>query len=70
MGPRRSQDLLESLTGIGTILLAARLKTLQSAWVIEAVVLKPPATLREPTNSLPSASKPLRVNATTRRSSC
>lgn len=46
MGPRRYKDLLESLTGIGTNLLAARLKTLETAGVIAPVVLPPPASVR------------------------
>jgi DNA-binding HxlR family transcriptional regulator/putative sterol carrier protein len=46
MGPRRYKDLLESLTGIGTNLLAARLKMLVSAGVIAPVVLPPPASVR------------------------
>lgn len=46
LGPRRYKDLLDSLTGIGTNLLAARLKTLETADVIRPVLLPPPASVR------------------------
>lgn len=46
MGPRRYKDLLESLSGIGTNMLAARLKTLEAAHVIRPVLLPPPASAR------------------------
>jgi DNA-binding HxlR family transcriptional regulator len=42
-GPKRFRDLLDSLTGIGTGLLAARLKFLEEEGIIERVVLPPPA---------------------------
>src|SRR5262245_54144550 len=42
-GPKRYKDLLESLPGIGTSLLAARLKHLESADLIRHVELPPPA---------------------------
>ncbi|QUR66386.1 winged helix-turn-helix transcriptional regulator [Mycobacterium spongiae] len=46
MGPRRYKDLLEALPGIGTNMLAARLKTLESSKVIRSVVLPQPASTR------------------------
>lgn len=46
MGPRRYKDLLDSLTGIGTNLLAERLRTLEVAGVIRSVLLPPPASVR------------------------
>jgi DNA-binding HxlR family transcriptional regulator len=46
MGPRRYTDLLDSLTGIGTNLLAARLKTLEAAGAIRLVLLPPPVSVR------------------------
>jgi DNA-binding HxlR family transcriptional regulator len=42
-GPKRYKDLLESLPGIGTSLLAARLKHLESVDLIRRVELPPPA---------------------------
>ncbi len=44
-GPKRFGDLLEGLPGIGTNLLSARLKTLESADVIKRVTLPPPAAV-------------------------
>ena len=43
LGPRRYTDLLDGLTGIGTNLLARRLKELQAAGVIDKRVLPAPA---------------------------
>src|SRR5438270_4362488 len=43
LGPRRYKDLLEGLPGIGTNLLARRLKELQGAGVIEKRTLPAPA---------------------------
>src|SRR2546421_12355412 len=43
LGPRRYKDLLEGLPGIGTNLLARRLKELQWAGVIEKRTLPAPA---------------------------
>ena len=43
LGPKRYRDLAEGLPGIGTNLLAARLKTLQDAGVIRRTTLPPPA---------------------------
>ena len=43
LGPRRYTDLLEALPGIGTNLLAARLRTLEEAGVIRRRRLPPPA---------------------------
>jgi DNA-binding HxlR family transcriptional regulator len=43
LGPRRYRDLAEALDGIGTNLLAARLKSLEAAGVIRRVTLPPPA---------------------------
>src|SRR2546422_279223 len=43
LGPRRYKDLLEGLPGIGTNLLARRLKELQAAGVIDKRVLPAPA---------------------------
>lgn len=43
MGPRRYRDLAEGLPGIGTNLLASRLKSLEGAGLIERTVLGPPA---------------------------
>jgi len=43
LGPRRYKDLLEGLPGIGTNLLARRLKELQAAGVIDRRVLPAPA---------------------------
>jgi DNA-binding HxlR family transcriptional regulator len=42
-GPKRYKDLLESLPGIGTSLLAARLKHLERSELIRHVELPPPA---------------------------
>jgi DNA-binding HxlR family transcriptional regulator len=42
-GPRRFGDLLDGLPGIGTNLLSARLRDLQSADVVEKIILPPPA---------------------------
>ncbi|WP_405136450.1 winged helix-turn-helix transcriptional regulator [Nocardia sp. NBC_01388] len=43
MGPRRYKDLAAGLPGIGTNLLASRLKGLEEAGLIERTVLPPPA---------------------------
>src|SRR5712691_3728539 len=43
LGPRRYKDLLDGLPGIGTNLLADRLKHLEDAGMIRRVVLPPPA---------------------------
>ena len=43
IGPRRFKDLLEGLEGIGTNLLAARLKEMESSNVIERTTLPPPS---------------------------
>ena len=43
LGPKRYKDLLSGLPGIGTNLLAARLKELEAAGLIERTVLPPPA---------------------------
>jgi DNA-binding HxlR family transcriptional regulator len=43
LGPRRYRDLQDALPGIGTNLLAARLKSLQSAGVLRRTTLPPPA---------------------------
>ncbi|MEU2003489.1 winged helix-turn-helix transcriptional regulator [Rhodococcus sp. NPDC019627] len=45
MGPRRYKDLASGLPGIGTNLLASRLKSLEEAGMIERVVLPPPASV-------------------------
>jgi DNA-binding HxlR family transcriptional regulator/putative sterol carrier protein len=42
-GPKRFRDLLDSLAGIGTGLLASRLKFLQGEGLVEHVTLPPPA---------------------------
>jgi DNA-binding HxlR family transcriptional regulator len=42
-GPKRYKDLLESLPGIGTSLLAARLKHLENVDLVQRVELPPPA---------------------------
>jgi len=42
-GPKRYKDLLDSLPGIGTSLLAARLKHLESAALVRRAELPPPA---------------------------
>jgi DNA-binding HxlR family transcriptional regulator len=43
LGPKRYKDLLSGLPGIGTNLLADRLKELETAGLIERTVLPPPA---------------------------
>jgi len=43
LGPQRYTDLLEGLPGIGTNLLAARLRELEESGVVERAVLPPPA---------------------------
>ena len=43
LGPKRYKDLLSGLPGIGTNLLADRLKELEGAGLIERAVLPPPA---------------------------
>ncbi len=43
LGPKRYKDLLDGLPGIGTNLLAARLRELEAADIIERRVLPPPA---------------------------
>jgi DNA-binding HxlR family transcriptional regulator/putative sterol carrier protein len=43
LGPKRYKDLLSGLPGIGTNLLADRLKELEAAGVVERTVLPPPA---------------------------
>src|SRR5581483_6905736 len=43
LGPRRYKDLLESLPGIGTNLLADRLKELEHEGIVRRTVLPPPA---------------------------
>ncbi|MBV8527146.1 MAG: winged helix-turn-helix transcriptional regulator [Candidatus Dormibacteraeota bacterium] len=43
LGPKRYKELLEGLPGIGTNLLAARLRELEAAGVVERGVLPPPA---------------------------
>src|SRR5437016_12941211 len=43
LGPKRYKDLLSGLPGIGTNLLADRLKELEAAGLIERTVLPPPA---------------------------
>jgi DNA-binding HxlR family transcriptional regulator len=42
-GPKRFKDLLEGLPGIGTNLLAARLKTLEGEGIVQRATLPPPA---------------------------
>lgn len=42
-GPRRFKDLLEGLPGIGTNLLAGRLKALEEGGILRRAVLPPPA---------------------------
>lgn len=46
VGPRRYSDLLAGLRGIGTNLLASRLKELESAGIVAREVLPPPAASR------------------------
>jgi DNA-binding HxlR family transcriptional regulator len=43
LGPKRYKDLLSGLPGIGTNLLADRLRELEGAGLIERIVLPPPA---------------------------
>ena len=43
LGPKRYKDLLDSLPGIGTNLLAARLRELEDVGVVERATLPPPA---------------------------
>ena len=43
MGPKRFKDLLEGLSGIGTNLLASRLKDLEGYGVVRRTALPPPA---------------------------
>lgn len=43
LGPRRYGDLVEALPGIGTNLLAKRLRELEDVGVVEKVLLPPPA---------------------------
>lgn len=43
LGPKRYRDLVDALPGIGTNLLATRLKTLEEADVIRKATLPPPA---------------------------
>lgn len=45
-GPKRYKDLLNGLPGIGTNLLANRLKELEEAGLIENAVLPPPASVK------------------------
>jgi DNA-binding HxlR family transcriptional regulator len=45
-GPKRFKDLLEGLPGIGTNLLAARLKDLESSGILRRATLPPPAGSR------------------------
>ena len=45
-GPRRYKDLQRSLGGIGTNLLASRLKGLQQAGLIESVTQPPPYSVQ------------------------
>lgn len=46
IGPRRYSDLLAGLPGIGTNLLAARLKSLAAAGIVEQAQLPAPAAIR------------------------
>ena len=43
LGPKRYRDLIDALPGIGTNLLAARLKALEEADVLQRTTLPPPA---------------------------
>lgn len=43
LGPKRYKDLLTGLPGIGTNLLATRLREMSAAWLIEWTELPPPA---------------------------
>jgi DNA-binding HxlR family transcriptional regulator len=45
LGPRRYGDLLDALPGIGTNMLAARLKSLEAADVVRRATLPPPASV-------------------------
>ena len=45
-GPRRYKDLQESLDGIGSNLLAARLKDLESAGLVENIKQPPPSSVK------------------------
>ena len=45
-GPRRYKDLQESLAGIGTNLLAARLKELELAGLVESISQPPPSSVK------------------------
>jgi len=45
-GPKRYRDLADNLPGLGTNLLAARLRTLESAGVVGKGVLPPPANVQ------------------------
>ena len=45
-GPRRYKDLQESLDGIGSNLLAARLKDLESAGLVESIKQPPPSSVK------------------------
>ncbi|QDQ95383.1 helix-turn-helix transcriptional regulator [Rhodococcus sp. WB9] len=58
MGPRRYKDLAAGLPGIGTNLLASRLKSLEEAGVIERIVLPPPVSV--PAYALTGAGEELR----------
>lgn len=56
-GPKRFRDLLDSLHGIGTGLLAVRLKFLEAEGLVERVMLPPPA--RTPAYALTEAGREL-----------
>src|SRR5215470_18393749 len=43
VGPKRYKDLLDGLPGIGTNLLAARLRDLEKAGIVRRTLLPPPA---------------------------
>jgi DNA-binding HxlR family transcriptional regulator/putative sterol carrier protein len=43
LGPRRYKDLLDGLPGVGTNLLAVRLREMEQAGLVERAVLPPPA---------------------------
>jgi DNA-binding HxlR family transcriptional regulator len=45
-GPKRYTDLAEGLPGIGTNILAARLRDLETAGIVEKKILPPPAASR------------------------
>ena len=49
LGPKRYKDLLDGLPGIGTNLLAARLRELAGAGLVERAVLPPNTVLIERT---------------------